>query len=295
MTLLPLNNWEASSHSLHRAAQLLGAIRMLVRESVPNFLELALRIEPYGLSTDTLPSGGTVVLDFNKAAVNVNTKDGEYICIHLEGHTQASLLETILKVLASQGQDLVKKKGDSFTEAFLLALHAKGHKLDGSLELTSKASLVVDTNISAEYGQALYRVFTATARWKAKLVGQQTPIVVWPEHFDLSTLWFATDKATESSPHMNFGFAPFDGNHSRPYLYAYAYPMPKDFEKLPLPKPAQWHTSPWKGVYVPYDELAKVENPEVLIESIFEAIYSILAPTLNPTTSEKKGDMLHHA
>jgi Family of unknown function (DUF5996) len=285
MTLPPLNTWETSSHSLHRAAQLLGAIRMLVRESVPNFLELALRIEPYGLSTDTLPSGGTVVLDFNKAAVNVNTKDGEYICIHLEGHTQASLLETILKVLASQGQGLVNKKGDSFTEAFLSALHAKGHKLDGSLEVSSTEPLNVDAKVSAEYSEALYGVFTATARWKAKLVGQQTPIVVWPEHFDLSTLWFATDKATESSPHINFGFAPFDGTHTRPYLYAYAYPMPKEFEKLPLPQPAQWHTAPWKGVYVPYDELAKADNPEALIENLFEAIYNTLSPTLKPVVA----------
>jgi Family of unknown function (DUF5996) len=282
MNFLPLTNWEMTSHSLHRAAQLLGEIRMFVRESVPNYLELALRVESYGLSTDMLPSGGTVVLDFNKAAVNVNTKDGEYICIHLEGHTQASLLETILKVLSSQQQGLVNKKGDSFTEVFLASLHAKGHKLDGSLELTSTEPLTVDTKTSAEYGQALYSVFTATARWKARLAGPQTPVVVWPEHFDLSTLWFATDKATESSPHINFGFAPFDGTHSRPYLYAYAYLMPEGFEKLPLPQPAQWHTAPWKGVYVPYDDLAKAENPEALIESIFEDVYNTLAPTFKP-------------
>ena len=126
----------------------------------------------------------------------------------------------------------------------------------------------------------LYRVFTATSRWRARLNGFQTPIVVWPEHFDLSTLWFTTSTDTESSPHINFGFAPFDSTHSRPYLYAYSYPMPKDFEKLPLPKPAQWHTEPWKGVYVPYDELANVENAEALIERIFEEVYNILAPTL---------------
>ena len=40
--------------------------------------------------------------------------------------------------------------------------------------------------------------------------GPQTPIVVWPEHFDLSTLWFPTNDRSDEAPVMNFGFAPFD-------------------------------------------------------------------------------------
>ena len=35
--LPPLSGWERSSHSLHAAAQLIGAIRQLVRERVPNY------------------------------------------------------------------------------------------------------------------------------------------------------------------------------------------------------------------------------------------------------------------
>jgi hypothetical protein len=56
------------------------------------------------------------------------------------------------------------------------------------LELTSSQPLRVDPGVSREYIPALYRVLTATARWKAQLTGPQTPWVVWPEHFGLSTL-----------------------------------------------------------------------------------------------------------
>jgi hypothetical protein len=64
MTPLPtLANWERSSHSLHKAAMLLGAIRQLVRPREANYLELALRIESNLLSTDRLPTGGNILLE----------------------------------------------------------------------------------------------------------------------------------------------------------------------------------------------------------------------------------------
>ena len=139
---------------------------------------------------------------------------------------------------------------------------------------------MVDPQVSGQYMDALYRIFTAVARFRARLTGPMTPIVVWPEHFDLSFLWFATDKATDEFPHMNFGFAPFDAETERPYLYAYAYPMPDAFERLPLPARARWHTSGWRGALVPYDALTAVEHPEAEIEAIGAAIYGVLSPTL---------------
>lgn len=279
-TLPPLGGWEQSAHSLHQAAALLGAIRMLVQEPVPNYLELALKPEPEGLSTDALPSGGSVLLNLAQSEVWVLSPKGEKSTVPLQGHTQAGLLEAILTTLDFQGQGLAPQKEGSFSKGFLQALHAKMHTLEGSLELSSTQPLRIDPKLSAEYSQVLYRIFTATARFKARLSGPQTPLVVWPEHFDLSTLWFASDQADENAPHMNFGFAPFDGVHPRPYLYAYAYPMPEGFEQLPLPAPAQWHTAPWKGVYVPYDELARSSDPEALIEAIFSEVYQVLSPGL---------------
>jgi hypothetical protein len=50
----------------------------------------------------------------------------------------------------------------------------------------------------------VYRVFTAAARFRARLEGSQTPIVVWPEHFDLSTLWFPTNDRSDEAPLMDF-------------------------------------------------------------------------------------------
>jgi hypothetical protein len=284
MTALPaLANWEQTSHSLHAAAQLLGAIRQLVRPRESNYLELALRVEPNGLSTDTLPAGGVVQLDFERAALVFTPKSGAAAEVPLNGQSQASLLEALLGAMEARGAGLVARSSEhiSLTQAFLAALDAHGHPFKPKPgELTSDASLALDPRISADYGRALYRIFTATARFRAHLTGPQTPIVVWPEHFDLSTLWFPTDDRRDAAPVMNFGFAPFETGRERPYLYAYAYPMPEGFERLPLPAPARWNTEGWKGMLVPYDDLARAADPEALVESLFAAIYELLAPTL---------------
>jgi hypothetical protein len=280
--LPPLANWERASHSLHKAAMLLGAIRQLVRSPEANHLELALRVEPSGLSTDRLPTGGDVLLDFAQAALVYTCPDGErHPAIALAGHSQVSLLEALLREMADHDEVLARPQpGQSYVAAFLAALDSSGRVSKPKPgELTSGMSLAVDPQTSGDYSRALYRIFTATARFRARLTGPQTPIVVWPEHFDLSTLWFPTNDRSSKAPVMNFGFAPFDGTTERPYLYAYAYPMPTDFETLPLPAPASWHTEGWKGLFVAYDALARTDNPEALIESLFEHVYKLLAPT----------------
>jgi hypothetical protein len=262
---------------------LLGAIRQLVREREANYLELALRIEPNGLSTDLLPSGGTVALDFARAALVYTPAAGAAIQIELAGQSQPSLFEALVAALDARGAGLapISCQHRSFTQAFLAALDARDHVFKPKPgELTNDAPLAVDARVSAEYGRALYRVFTAAARFRARLAGPQTPIVVWPEHFDLSTLWFPTNDRSDDAQVMNFGFAPFDGSTERPYLYAYAYPMPEGFERLPLPAPARWHTETYKGLFASYDDLARADDPEELIESLFAAVYRLLAPSL---------------
>ena len=284
MTRLPaLSNWEPTAHSLHAAAQLLGAIRQLVRDPVPNYLELALRVDPRGVSTDRLTGGGVVLLDFTRAAMVYTPKAGAPVTIPLAGQSQASLLEALLIALDSRGEGVLARTDTqwSYTQTFLAALDARGHVFEPKAgELTSDAPLAADPRAGAEYADALDRIFTATARFRARLSGPQTLIVIWPEHFDLSTLWFPTDDRSDAAPVMNFGFAPFEAGRERPYLYAYAYPMPEGFERLPLPAPARWNTEGWKGMLVPYDELARAADPEALVESLFAAIYGLLAPTL---------------
>jgi len=101
----------------------------------------------------------------------------------------------------------------------------------------------------------------------------RTPLVVWPEHFDMSTLLFAGNEIDEGKPHLNFGFAPFSDGLERPYLYAYAYPYPDSYDPPALPKGARWHTQGWTGVLLPYEEIASQQNSQGFVEESCLFIY----------------------
>lgn len=283
MTTLPsLTNWEKTATSLHQATQLLGAIRLLALPPLPSYLELSTVIRPDGLSTGSLPFG-EVIVNFQQATLVYQPPTGESLAIPLAGQTQAALLEAVLAGIEAQSGVLApfRETSSSLTGALLAATLAGPHPLKPKMEdLTGVTPLEVDQALSADYINSLYRVFTATARFRARLTGPMTPVVVWPEHFDLSFLWFATGRTGDAAPQMNFGFAPYSPGLPRPYLYAYAFPMPAGFEQLSLPAPARWNTEGWNGVVVAYDELAKEADPESVVEKIFLQIYELLAPTL---------------
>lgn len=274
MPLPSLANWDTTAQGLHKAAQVLAAIRLLVLEHSPHYLEFSVKIVPEGLSTDTMPTGGEVILDFRQAAVIVRTAAGLSSTIPLASHNQETLFEEVLG--AVNLGELVAPKGARI-DALIEAIKTKGRLvIPKRADYSDQTPLTVDPRLGGDYAQALYRIFIGVARFRARLEGFMTPIVVWSEHFDLSFLWFATETAQESTPHVNFGFAPFSPGFERPYLYAYAYPLPPQYSVPILPTPARWNTRPWTGVVLSYDDIAKTADPEAFVEASCLDIYRAL-------------------
>jgi hypothetical protein len=127
---------------------------------------------------------------------------------------------------------------------------------------------------------SLQQIFTGIARFKAGLRGMQTPLVVWPHGFDISTLWFTGSEIDERQPHTNFGLSPRSEGIETPYLYAYAYPYPACFDPPDLPEGAYWHTRGWTGAVIPYDAIAGQEDAAGYVEASCIAVYQELLPLL---------------
>lgn len=263
MALPTLATWRTTGESLHRAAQILGTIRAKSIKPLPNYLHLSTNIRPDGLSTGTMPVG-ELRLDFNKAEIVYVPIYGDRIAVSLAGHTQASLTERILGLLADHGH----------------TMHIEEQEAAHVATLRDTTPLEVDRYIGEDYAQVLFRIFTATTRFRGRLLALMTPVVVWPEHFDLSFLLFTTDKDDESHPHINFGFAPYSEGFERPYLYSYAYPLREDYSIPKLPSPAYWNTTPWTGVVVPYDDFSQEDDPETFIDEMFVQIRQALLPLI---------------
>jgi hypothetical protein len=144
--------------------------------------------------------------------------------------------------------------------------------------MTRSEPLTLDRDTAAGYAQAQDTVFTGLARFRARLEGHMTPIVLWPHHFDLSTLWMLDPEMDDHKPHLNFGFAPFTpGQFDQPYLYAYAYPYPDGFVPPAVPAPLRWQRDGWTGLVVTYDDLAETD---VTVEDLYRQMFNVLRPLI---------------
>ncbi len=280
--MLPsLDAAQPTIHALHTVARLLGALCLLVFEHQPNYLELGLAITPNGLSTDLMPAGGKITLDFAELALIYQPASGASEQIKITGKSQITLLEAILQtVYRRELGGLLGDAQPTAMDAMFTAVAAFTNRIKPKpAELTDTVSLHFDTQHASDYAQALYSIFTGVSRFRARLNGSMSPVVVWPEHFDLSFLWFASDP-DEQHPHLNFGFAPYSTGIDQPYLYAYAYPYPDHFDPPSLPSGAMWNTAGWTGVVVPYSEIARQAAPEIFVEQTCLDIFRTLQPLL---------------
>ncbi len=277
--LSSLSNWDDTAHSLHHAAEPLGGIRQLIHEHVGNWLELGLKVVPDGLSTDRLAAGGEVILNFRRASMIYKPAGEAEIVIPLIGKTQASLTQTLLEhIRPADLKDALRGAPRShLVQGLVDALAAANHK---GKNFFGSEPLKVDVQQSADYAKVLYTLFTGLARFKARLNGHMTPLVAWPEHFDMAARWFVDGDMDDNKQQVNFGFAPFSGGMPRPYLYAYVWPYPTDAKSHSLPPPAYWVTETWTGVVVDYDVIAAQADPALFVEQICLDIFDAIRPLL---------------
>ncbi len=281
MPLSKLHNWQPTADHLHAAARILGFLRLLGIDKQPHYLEQGLRVTPLGVATDTLPGGGAVLLDFTHGTFVYEPGRGQGDVIPLAGKSQGALLMTLLELLDQPefGGALASQPGVHIIDRAYAYARSRSYRPPVRSDLAGDQPLDIDTDTGRGYAEALWSIFNGVARFRARLLGQMTPVVVWPHHFDLSTLWFLGEP-DEHKPHINLGFAPFSEGLPRPYLYAYAYPYPEPFDPPPLPAPARWHTEGWTGVVVDYDAIASQNDPAEFVEALCEGIFGALRPLL---------------
>jgi hypothetical protein len=283
MTLPEMVHWDKTSRRLHQASRLLETVRLLALAPQPLYLHLALTVLPNGLSSGPLPGGGAFELDFVAACIRYSNTQGVATTWRLEEHTQASLLEAIVTALLAD--ETVPLAGDQTDPVEALFATLAERKATPPREaLTGTEVLVTDKATAAGYAAVQYAVFTGLARFRARLGGLTSPLVVWPHHFDLSGLWFPGKALDDWQPHLNFGFAPFSEGLPRPYLYAYAYPYPESFVQPALPAPIRWHTEGWQGAVLSYDDIPSQADLATFVENAAAQLFAALHPLLETSS-----------
>lgn len=285
MPLAQLENFSPNIQIIHQALELFAPIARASRAVQPNWLHIALDIHPYGLSSGKYLQGSELQFNFEEGIIYYHRPDGNKVSFSLKSHSQKSLLEAILAAMQTDelAEFFANTSGDSLTERLINKILAhKSEAIPQALATVShEDKLSYNLQLGKDYADALYTVFTGVARFRARLNGHLTPIVVWPEHFDLSTLWFKDADMDDYKAHINIGFAPYTPNQfERPYLYAYAYPYPENFEPAEAPSPAFWHHEGWRGLVVHYDDIAQADDSAAFVETMCHKIFAVLRGVL---------------
>jgi len=244
MSLPDLSGWQDTRTALHQSMQVLRSARLLGTDPLPNSLEYGTLPARYGATTGPLKFGGELRLDFAKAAIIYRDHDQDVFTIPLTGHSQTTLFDAVFA---------------GFVEA--------GHAFQPNRsKITNNTPFNVNLDAAQTYTEVMWRMFTALSRFRARLYGWMSPVVMWPHGFDLSFLWFARGSEERSDPHLNFGFSPFTPDVGQPYVYFYAYPVVKGLEQS-VPAPMRWHTA-WAtpGGVLEYEKFACESDPEAVVE-----------------------------
>lgn len=249
MSLPSFTAWENTRISLHHASQVTARFRKAQIAPQINSLHLGQFVTPDGITTGTLDNGSEIHLSFARQTVIVTSGMGQTPSIPLTGHSQNSLTEALGEITGVH--PVVPNASD---EPF-----------------------IIDAAQAADYAHVLNIVYTGIARYRGRLLGTMTPIVLWEHGFDISFVWFRGNHPDEHhEPHINIGFSPGSPGFEQPYLYGYASPMPDNVTARTLPPEAYWTTERWKGAVLPYSAIAASADPVDFVERYARAIHSAL-------------------
>jgi len=259
MALPALIEWEGTRDALHQIALVMGAIRVACADPLPNDLHFSLDVSAGGLSTGEMNCGGALHFDFEMLRFSYAIGDDSVFSLDIEDQSQISL-----------------------TRRLLAAIGEFGCRSQPSMKhITSDKPFAIDRAQATAYARTIRAVSTTLAKFRAKLNGCMTPLVLWPHHFDLAFIWFATERTNEQSdPHIAYGFAPFSPGLARPYIYAYAWSRPTGYLQLPLGAPAQPITDAYTGLYAPYDALRQLNPFDAAVETMLMNYHQLASARL---------------
>ena len=271
-TLPILRDWESTRKTLHAYAKVVGSVPRALASPHPRWWHVSLKVSERGLQTDRfhpIENRGVslqLLMDFHDHAIKIFRNDTlSYQISMCDGLTVQDLAEKI--------------------EAHL-------HKIGISVELEiaifeGTVVGIYNSTVAEDYFRILTRVEGILKKVLAKLDGDVGIVNVWPHNFDLAFEWFSealipSEHQNGASPaQINFGFAPGDITHARPYFYSNPWPFDENLTENSLPSGAQWFQQSWQGSLLAYDTVASDEAFEEKLEEYFLTIYRLASPQLS--------------
>ncbi|MGI9232986.1 MAG: DUF5996 family protein, partial [Woeseiaceae bacterium] len=245
--------------ALHAYSRVLGDRLKAYRPKRKHWWHASLRPALTGLTTGVVHAevDFELALDFQGSALSGQTSEGAHLYEGLDGRSMAEVAGAVDSFLADSGVDTDKIPAIDAYSSENFGGYSAGHA--GSL------------------GRVLAAVSAAMAHFRAGIMGETSPIQLWPHHFDLSMLWLPGEKIEGQDPdneeysdkQMNFGFTLGDEGIPEPYFYVTAYPLPDGFPSLDLPPGTHWKSDGFSGAVLLYQTLLTSGDPHSYLQDLW--------------------------
>jgi len=269
---LPLEEWEATYRTLHMWTQIVGKIRLALTPLQNHFWNVALYVNPRGLTTSPIPYRGhtfEIQFDFVNHRLELRTADGDR-ALALAPKSVAAFYRETFALLRSAGIEV--------------QINPKPQEVPNPISLDQD-----DTHASydPEYANRLWRILRSTdivlQEFRARFIGKASPVHFFWGSFDFCCTRFSGRRApprkgiitSEAYSHecSSVGWWPGGGDSAGPAFYAYIAPEPAGCGGQPVWPPAALYQNKLREFILMYDDVRRAKSPREEILEFAQSTY----------------------
>ena len=269
---LPLEEWEATYRTLHMWTQIVGKIRLALNPLQNHFWNVALYVNPRGLTTSPIPYRGhtfEIQFDFVNHRLELRTADGDR-ALALAPKSVAAFYRETFALLRSAGIEV--------------QINPKPQEVPNPISLDQD-----DTHASydPEYANRLWRILRSTdivlQEFRARFIGKASPVHFFWGSFDFCCTRFSGRRApprkgiitSEAYSHecSSVGWWPGGGDAAGPAFYAYIAPEPAGCGGQPVWPPAALYQNKLREFILMYDDVRRAKSPREEILEFAQSTY----------------------
>jgi hypothetical protein len=278
---LPLEEWEATYHTVHMWTQIVGKIRLSLAPRQNHWWNTALYVGTRGLTTSAIPYQGRmfeIQFNFIDHCLEMRTSDGGELAVVLSPKSVAAFYRELFSALHELGIDV--------------QINTKPQELPDPIPLDRDE---MHASYDPEYANRFWRILQSVdlvfQQFRSRFLGKQSPAHFFWGSFDLCCTRFSGRRCPPrrgiitseaySRECSSVGWWPGSGDVAGPAFYAYTAPEPPGYgEQTIRPQGAFYHSKLHEFV-LRYDEVRRATSPhdEILefAQSAYEAGASLAA------------------
>jgi len=269
---LPLEEWESTYRTLHMWIQIVGKICLTLRPLENHFWNVALYVNPRGLTTSALPYRGSsfeIQFDFVHHRLVLRTSEGDS-SIALSPKSVAVFYQELFSLLRDHGIEV--------------QINPKPQEIPNPIPFDRD-----DTHASydPEYANRLWRILLSTGivleEFRARFIGKASPVHFFWGSFDLCCTRFSGRRApprkggitSESYSHecSSVGWWPGGGDVTGPAFYAYTAPEPAGLSEQPIRPANGSYQGKLHEFVLMYDDVRRAKSPRDEILEFAQSTY----------------------